>query len=257
MGDISSVLEVIEKSQTSPSLASREELETAIDQIVRITGETYTRESGTYAQVRTGNRGKWDDELLRLVRKRVADGKLITNPSGKWLLLDVGAGYGRDVLRLSQEPDIEAIALERSAGFVEALRQLQESGKLSRDAVVVGDMRDMSAIADASFDCVRNHAALHHLPVVPYGLGADAAVAESRRVLKKGGMFHVLVKAGFGLKMIDTGEGLGDRFYQLFTPDLLCDLLVRHAFSVVHLEKGVEFRPAGQVDWLFCLAVAV
>jgi SAM-dependent methyltransferase len=194
--------------------------------------------------------------MLSLVRSRIASRELPLRTNEKWRLLDVGAGYGRDVLRFSQEPDVAPVALENAPGFVALLKGLQESGELAADAVIAADMRAMVDVADGSFHCVRNHATLHHLPVVGQGLGADEAVRECRRILVKGGVFYVLVKAGEGLNMIDTKEGIGGRFFQLFTPSLLGQLLRRHDFDIAHMEELVEARGSANVPWVFSLAVA-
>jgi len=149
------------------------------------------------------------------------------------------------------------VALEIAEGFVTVLRGLEADGVLGEGAVVAADMRDLSAIPSGSFHCVRNHASLHHLPVVPGGLGADSAVREARRVLAPGGVFYVFVKAGEGIDMIDTNEGLGGRFYQLFTHDTLGALLGRHGFSVTRTGDLVEVRPSGEVDWIYAFALAL
>jgi SAM-dependent methyltransferase len=259
--DVTSAVEVIRREQAAPQTTPRQELSEAIETVVRTTAETYTRESEAYAQARASQPWEQDarmtDLLLRLVRSRITNGELPIATHQKWRLLDVGAGYGRDVLRFSQEPDIAPVALENAPGFITALRRLQENGQLGPDAVVAGDMRDMTSIPTGSFHCVRNHATLHHLPVVSDGLGADTAVSECRRVLAAGGVFYVLVKAGEGVSMIDTKEGLGGRFFQLFTPAMLEGLLDRHAFKIVHMEELVETRGSTEVPWIFSLAVAV
>jgi SAM-dependent methyltransferase len=259
MTDKLRAIEVIRQAQRSADVSCGV-LADAIEEVARATGETYTRQSASYAKVRDAQPWEWDvyleELLLALVRSRIAAGRLPCS-GARWRLLDVGAGYGRDVLRLAKEPDIEPVALEYSEGFVEALRSLQDQGRLDRGAVIDADMREMASVPDGSFQSVRNHATLHHLPVVPGGLGADAAVAEARRVLVAGGVFYVLVKEGTGVEMIDTGEGLGGRFFQLFTRSLLTELISRHSFLMIHLEDGIEVRPSGEVPWLFALAIAI
>jgi SAM-dependent methyltransferase len=258
--DLSTAIEIIERAQAEHGAASRESVAEAIDLVARVTAETYTRESAAYAQLREAEPSAWDEYmnrmLLDVVRARIRAGQLEPGPEGRWRLLDVGAGHGRDVIRFAREPDVEPVALDNAEGFIELLAQRQRDGTLGPDAVVSADMRDLGMLADGSFHCVRNQATLHHLPVVGPGLGADVAVAESRRVLVAGGVFYVLVKAGSGVQRIDTAEGLGTRFFQLFTPASLDDLLARHGFATIHLEERVEPRPTGDVDWVFALAVA-
>jgi SAM-dependent methyltransferase len=259
MNRLSESVALIREAQIAGGALSAD-VAAAIDVVVKATAEAYSRDSDAYAEVRATQPWECDAymtrRLLELVRSRIVAGTLFVSPGQRWRLLDVGAGYGRDVLRFLEESDVEPIALENAAGFVAALRALQAEGALPHDGVVEADMRDMTGIASRSFHCVRNHAVLHHLPVVGPGLGADAAVSECRRVLIDGGVFYAEVKAGVGISMIDTREGLGGRFFQLFTPALLSDLLARHSLTVVHLEEFVEHRAAGDVPWIFALAVA-
>lgn len=256
---VAEAIELIKEAQPRDTIDT-ELISSAVDLLVAETADTYTRESSSYAAVRNHAPTEWDEVMNRLllstVRERISAGELEATNAKKWRLLDVGAGHGRDFLHFAEEPDIEPVALDNSQGFVELLLKAAEENNLPPASVVVADMRDLSLFDDGVFQCVRNHATLHHLPVVTKGIGADNAVEETRRVMVEGGVFYVLVKAGDGIQMIDTGEGLGGRFFQLFTEDLLVDLLTRHAFSIHHLTERTEPRPSGEVKWLFCLAVA-
>lgn len=263
LGDVldpEQAVRVIEASQSAWHESMVNELRNAVEVVVKSTSGIYTRENDLYSRVRQASGWSWDGylyaTLLALVRSRISDRRL-HHPGARWRLLDVGAGDGRDTARFGKEPDVEPVALDNSAGFLRVLRELQSSGALGPGGVVSADMRDLAVIPDASYACVRCNAALHHLPVVPAGLGADAAVAEARRVLVAGGIYCVLVKAGAGVGFIDTGEELSGRFYQLFTRCQLAGLLERHAFEVVHLEGNTEHRPSGDIPWLFALAVAI
>ena len=253
-------VDAIRRAQGGDASIAPEQLGWAVDAIVEATRDGYEREGDTYAQRRGHGTSEADEYmnglLLGSVRERIADGRIAANRDGRWRLLDIGAGPGRDLVRFSAEPDVEPVALENSPLFLDLLARVAAELGLPSGAVVSADMRDLSGLADASFHCVRSHATLHHLPVVPHGLGADAAVAETRRVLVPGGIFHVLVKAGDGVEMIDTAEGMGLRFYQLFSRPLLEGLLERNGFTVVHMEDRVSRRAAGDVQWLLCHAAA-
>ena len=256
---VAEAMQVIERAQDDLSVPPAAVSE-AVDALVKRTAETYTKESGAYAAARNERPTEWDEVMNRMllerVRGQIASDALKAGDDGRWRLLDVGAGHGRDLIHFSREPDVVPIALDNSAGFVDLLMKCAEENDLPPSSVVVADMRDLRMFDDSSFQCVRNHATLHHLPVVGDGIGADAAVAETRRVLAPGGVFYVLVKAGLGVQIIDTREGMDGRFFQLFTEDLLMQVLERHDFSVVHLEERLEPRESGNVEWIFCLAVA-
>lgn len=257
---VEQAVELIRTAQSKPGSVEPVALRAAVETVVRITAATYTRESETYVQARASR--PWEQDaymtarLLGEVRSRISGGEMFIPAGQKWRLLDVGAGYGRDVLRFAQERDINPVGVDNAPGFVAELRRLQNEGQLGLDSVVAADMRDMTSISSSSFHCVRNHATLHHLPVLSGSIGADVAVSECRRVLVEGGVFYVTVKSGDGVSMIDTKEGLGGRFFQLFTRPMLRDLLGRHGLNVVHLEELVEPRGATDVSWLFALAIA-
>ena len=54
-------------------------------------------------------------------------------------------------------------------------------------------MRDMSIFDDSSFDIVRNHAALLHIPFTDIGIGATEVFKESYRVLKKN-VYYIFIQ---------------------------------------------------------------
>jgi SAM-dependent methyltransferase len=251
---------LVEESISAPGTVSRARLAQAVDSIVECTRLTYEREASVYEELR-GDQISSDDlrmnmKLLVTVRERIGYGLIHRSNPPVWRLLDVGAGYGRDAKYFSAEADIRVSVLENSAAFLGTLRRAEEAGKIKLDQIIDTDMRDLSMIADASFECVRNYATLLHLPVVPYGLGADSAVSETRRILVTGGVFQCLVKQGVGTEMVDTGEGLGSRFYQYFSNDSIKQLLARHNLEVINCETFREPRPSGEVKWIMVLAYA-
>lgn len=257
---IAEAMSTVRKCQTELSSCSLATVAAAVDALVSSTTATYKREAQTYEALRGSEISSRDAamnrQLLDLVRSRIVDQLLRPGPNGRWRLLDVGAGYGRDAIAFAREPDIDVVAVENSPAFLDALGRHQQSGELRDGKVLDADMRDLSAIRDEAFQCVRNHAALLHLPVVPYGLGADAAVAETRRILVDGGVFYCLVKYGTGVQIVDTGEGVGGRFFQLFTDETVTSLLQRHSFEIVHTQRSIEARPSGNVDWILTFSIA-
>ena len=253
-------LAVIRKSASDPGSVTCEQLAQGIDAVVEATRLTYEQEAESYEQLRGAKPSEddlyMDQILLNVVRERISQGLIPTSDDLKWRLLDVGAGYGRDVKLFNDESDISVSAVENCLPFLNTLRQQSANGEIKLDMIIDADMRDLSAIPDGSFECVRNNATLHHLPLAACGLGADSAISESRRILVDGGVFQCLVKEGTGVEMTDTGEGLGRRFYQYFSADSLSTLLTRHELRVVDCKRFTEWRPAGDVNWLMMLAYA-
>jgi len=54
-------------------------------------------------------------------------------------------------------------------GYVALLARLAAAEGLPGESVVQSDMRDLSSFVAATFHCVRNHASLHHLPLLRAG----------------------------------------------------------------------------------------
>lgn len=254
-------LEIVRSAQSSTGPPVAAVLDRAIATIVAATADSYSQLSATYAAVRGVQSTEWEEALTRAllsaVRHQIADRSAPAPAGARWRLLDVGAGSGRDLLRFAHESDIEPIALDNAPGLIHRLRDLAACHGLPPESVVEGEMRDLSQFECATFHCVRNHASLHHLPVVSPGHGADVAVAESRRILVAGGIFYVLVRAGEGLTVIDTREGLGARVFQLFSEELLLELLARHRFRALQLNRLVSERGDERLRWIFCLAIAI
>ncbi len=253
-------LDLLRSAQAGDMSFQDAELDQAIDLVVASTADSYSRLSDVYATTRGIQTTEWEEALTRVLLSTVRDQiakRYAPPPQGRrWRLLDVGAGSGRDVLRLAEEPDIEPIAFDNAAGLIRQLKDLAASHGLPAASVVEGEMRDLSHFASATFHCVRNHASLHHLPVVSPGRGADAAIAASRRILVAGGVLYVLVRAGEGLTTIDTREGLGPRVFQLFSAELLAGLLERNCFRILRLQPVASERLGEDLPWLFCLATA-
>jgi SAM-dependent methyltransferase len=251
---------LIKKSTATPNAVPREQLAQAVDSIVECTRLTYEQEAASYEKLR-GTEISPDDlcmnrRLLKVVRERIAHGLIHLADAPDWRLLDVGAGYGRDARFFSAEPDIRVSVLDNAEPFLNELRRAATDGEIDLDQIIDADMRDLSMITDSAFECVRNYATLHHVPLVPYGLGADSVVSETRRILVTGGVFQCLVKQGSGIAMTDTGEGLGQRFYQYFDEDSLSQLLMRHDLEPLDCATFRESRPAGDVEWMMMLAGA-
>lgn len=230
----------------------------ATEVLSRATLQAYSELSSAYALLRNYFVSEMDQTLnLRLVDtvRENFRRQLLYSISEKWKLLDVGCGNGRDIQYFCKFPDIIPIGIEASTGLLEVLKALQEDGLIPNNSIFEADMRDLSLFPNESFECVRNHATLHHLPLVHKGIGADQAVAESYRVLKKGGIFYTLVKKGDKLTYVDTEEGLGSRLYQLFSEDSLRSVLERNGFTISTIEIEIESRGTDRIEWLLALCI--
>lgn len=253
-------LAVIYAAQREHTFEARE-LDCAIDELVGWTADSYSRHGELYTNVRGIESGPLEESLtqtlLATVRDQITSAHAPEPQRHRWRLLDVGAGSGRDLLRLASEPDVAVTALDNAPELVKHLRMLAVARELPAASVIEAEMRDLSCLSAGDFHCVRNHASLHHLPVVGPGHGADLAIAESRRVLVRGGVFYVFVRAGDGLALIDTQEGLGPRVFQLFSQNSLRALLERHNLRTLTLEHVESKRGNSTLRWLFGLAEAI
>jgi SAM-dependent methyltransferase len=258
---LAKALDLLRASQAGDRTIEANELDLAIDSVVGFTADSYSRHSERYAEARGQRTTPLEERLiaalLSTVRRQIAEHHAPPPAGPRWRLLEIGAGSGRDLLRLAEERDVEPVALDNSPGIVRHLKEVAAADGLPPESVVQCDMRDLSLFSSASFHCVRNHASLHHLPLAPGERGADAAIAESRRVLVDGGVLYVLVRAGEGLTEIDTEEGLGPRVFQLFSAESLADLLARHDLRTLHVEQLNSRRGQQDLCWLFCTATAV
>ncbi len=259
MNQIDAIMIIREAQVTSRANAETDTVlvTNAIETLVNATRKTYSKMSAKYSNLRSDHPSDWDmpmiDLMLETVRGRVASGKLLQS-DGRWKLLDIGAGHGRDLEFFGKISDVAPVGIENNDEFLEILAALEKAGRIPILSYMKADMRELTPIVSNSVACVRNHATLHHLPLLWKGVGVDQAISETYRVLQPHGIFYVLVKSGNGLDFIDTNEGLGPRLFQLFTKSSLSCVLERNGFHIFHLEERTEVRSSGSVDWIFALA---
>lgn len=249
-------LDIVRRAQVHGQDRSDEvALRSAIDKLVNATIDSYEQMAVRYTALH-GDKPSIADRrhlkvLLNEVRRRVRLGQVKVT-GRRWRLLDVGAGPGRDLTFLvSTTDDLDAVAVEMCPTFLKMLRGAENRGRVLSPPYEL-DMRRLTGIPAASYACVRHHATLHHLPLLWRGMGADEAVAESYRVVQPGGILYTLVKRGNGMRIVDTNEGLGSRLFQLYTPEMINELLIRNGFRVIRLDLCWEWQR--NVDWLRVLA---
>jgi SAM-dependent methyltransferase len=235
----------------------KNETQSLVEELVTLTRIAYDSIAGQYREVRKDEPHEVDkrlfDKLIGMARELVGQGRL-GNSQGILSLLDVGTGPGRDLCYFTRFKDIKAIGIDNSDSFIAILSSLADQGLIAQDSFRKMDMRDLFGFVSETFDIVRHNATLLHLPLVTLGIGADQAVAESYRVLVNNGILFVSVKAGQGMELHDTGEGLGGRFFQYYSRDSLGELLSRSKFKVLEIENWREERPSDTVNWLAAYA---
>jgi ubiquinone/menaquinone biosynthesis C-methylase UbiE len=166
----------------------------------------------------------------------------------------VGVGHGRDLRYAQSVLGLEAIGIDNCVRFIELLRKKEQESWIRPGSVLEADMRDLSCFDSQSFDAVRQNASLLHVPIVKPGIMADKALEESFRVLKPEGVLFVSVKAGDGVAVVDTKEGLGARFYQMYSRDLLKEMLSRNRFHIFEIAEDVEMRGEQAIEWFVAFA---
>lgn len=111
--------------------------------------------------------------------------------------LDLGCGNGRHLAHLAKHmPNLHLKGIELSQLGYGMCQDLMNGDKLPKDTVVQGDMRHLPYASD-SFDVVFAYMSLHCLPYMPgTGLGMDEVIAETRRVLRPGGIITIAFPLG-------------------------------------------------------------
>lgn len=175
------------------------------------------------------------------------------SPQGK-KILDLGAGTGRNSMHFLENGAACVVAADLSLGMLEVLAR--KGG--GRTLCCVRCDANSLPFEDSSFDAVAFIAALHHLPDADGRLGA---LREAGRVITKGGAVLITVwspralprgtrpaagAGGGGTDIFVPWGGEGDRYYHLFSPKELRDLVEEAGLSVVRLyHEQVSRRDVG------------
>lgn len=220
------------------------------EQLINATIDCYDKTAFQYssnserAEIDPFNKSMWDI-FVNNIEQHIPNSKNIK-------VLDVGSGSGRDLM-YGQTFGYDMYGIEFPDGFLALLEKLYQGGKI-KNKVKKCDMRRMD-FKDGFFDVVRHNATLLHMPVIWKGYTIDKALEETHRILRKGGLMQVLVKAGDpGLSIHDTKEGLGARIFQFFQMDLLHEIIQRNGFEILHSVRLQNDRPTEVIDWLFVMA---
>jgi ubiquinone/menaquinone biosynthesis C-methylase UbiE len=236
----------------TPSEFMLREANKLAEKLLEITKQTYDTVCRKYVIIRGDEPDEEEkkiwEQLVNIARTR--NGFLRT---GNLILLDVGTGYGRDIKYGSKIPGLKIVGIDNSDGFITILKDLEKEGEIPQGSFRKADMRDLSCFPDCSFDIIRYHASLLHLPVIGKGYMADKALSEGHKVLKDNGIVYISVKEGKGLQLVDTQEGLGRMLYQFHTRDSMAMLLKRNSFRII--SSWIKPSSRGEhISWLCIIA---
>ena len=145
------------------------------------------------------------DRARKALTSQVASG-----PAGRWL--DVGCGTGTLVVLLKQtRPEAEVVGMDPDPGALALARRKAERAGLSLH--LDQGFAEALPYPDASFDRVFSSLMYHHLSRAD----KPRMLHEVRRVLKPGGLFHMLdlggpssVQRGFLARHVHSGAHLRD-----------------------------------------------
>lgn len=164
-------------------------------------------------------------------------------------ILDVGAGSGRDLL-FGEQLGFKMVGCDKCMEFVNHFNQAQ----MNAPSYIYADACHLP-FEQETFDVVRQNASLVHVPIIGMGHGADLAISESHRVLKKGGLLCLLVKKGSGINVADTNEGLGKRMFQYYENKDIQQILGRNKFKELNIKEIEEMRQGVPIKWIACVAI--
>lgn len=164
-------------------------------------------------------------------------------------VIDLGCGPGRDTNLLAKE-GLKVTGLDISDGLLRVARR-----DFPHLTFVEGNLFALP-FSEESFDGAWSNASLLHLETIE---NVSTALREVYRVLKKGGIFHILVKAQTGTeKTAIVADTLSqhDRFFHYFTTDELSQLLQEAGFAIIHTKQYNETetirggRPEVELIWV-------
>ena len=169
----------------------------------------------------------------------------------KALVLDAGCGSGRDTALLEAK-QLTLTGLDLST---ELLKIAQE--KCPQVKFVQGNLLDLP-FKNESFDGVWANACLVHLK---NNAAVKKSLSEFHRVLKKGGVLHIFVRANLGGKKVLFHQDSQSRFKRLFhnfTQTEVTSLLFEAGFKELFTTqtKEIDQHPQGRADveWIHSIS---
>jgi len=138
------------------------------------------------------DRGTYEHSITLVTERLMASGITPEVIRGK-RCFDGGCGIGRLSVALARMGAAEVVAVDHSQECLEYFRRfLQESG-LQNIHVVQGDVTDLRAFADASFDFVATNGVLHHTAAPLDGL------REHMRITRDSGLLWIYLYGAGGI----------------------------------------------------------
>lgn len=243
--DISQAIEMLNRAKQAGNQnlirEAREKVAKLTTEVDKITRATYDRMSAKYkalrGQVPEGKDLEILQKFLALTGQQMPGTAKVKK---RTKILDVGTSL-RDMSWFSGQPDVSAIGIDYAESVVRSIREVRED-------VDVRHMNMLNLEFDSeTFNGVRFQATLHHQPIIDSEQGADVAIHEAYRVLKPGGICYIFVKAEtearHAFMAVDTGEGLGARFYQFYSKEMLQQLLERNGLRLLgEIEEWADER---------------
>ena len=178
------------------------------------------------------------DELVNLLPKKAK-------------VLDAGCAAGRDTAVFAIR-GMNPLGIDLSSNLIKIAKKRYPSIKF-----VQGNFLKLP-FKNSYFQGVWAHASLLHLDSVK---DVKKALSEFYRVLQKGGIIHVYVKAQTGRKkyaIVKDKLSKHDRFFQFFKRNELKKLIKNAGFKMIKIEQynETEKNPKGrkEVEWIACLA---
>ena len=196
----------------------------------------YDANAEEYARVGTDN---FDMNHIKTFAGLLFDGAKV---------LDAGCGPGRDTNLLAKE-GLKPTGIDLSKGLIDVARKTHPDLSF-----VEGTFLELP-FGDGEFDGVWSNTSLLHLETVE---DVAAALGEFQRVLKAGGILHVVVKAQTGeakTAIVKDKFSNHDRFFQYFSLEELGNLIRQAGFDVTMIKQYNETetiangRPEVELIW--------
>lgn len=163
-------------------------------------------------------------------------------------ILDAGCGAGRDTAIFAAK-GFAVVGLDISEGLLNEARR-----SYSNINFIAGNFLSLP-FENNIFHGVWAHASLVHLESIE---NTRRALGEFYRVLKSGGILHVMVKEQQGnIKTATVSDKLSnhDRFFQYYTQGELVSILTELGFSIVFADRNVaDSAGRGDTRWIWLVA---